>query len=94
MIDPETETIISLKAATKLRTFERDGKRPHVSTLWRWASAGKLETIRIGGQTYTSIAAIQRMLARDNPATIPTVSPRERARQIGVCERRLAAAGI
>lgn len=43
--------------------------RPHVSTLWRWATHGvgpdrrRLETVLIGGRRYTSLEALERFVA-------------------------------
>lgn len=42
----------------------RNGKKIHTSTVWRWTRRGlrgiRLETLRIGGTTYTSKEALQR----------------------------------
>ncbi len=51
MIDIQTEGLVSLTDAAKLKCLprRRKGKRPHVSTIFRWAKAGVrvvvLETI-------------------------------------------------
>ena len=96
-----TEDAISLKAATKLRRLHRDGKRPHVATIYRWATVGCrgviLESWFVGQARCTSEQAIIRFLDRLSaglslPADAPT--PRERDRQIEAAEHRLAAAGI
>ena len=68
MIDIEIESVLSLtEAATKL-PHRRAGRRPHVSTLYRWASRGlrgnHLETIQIGGTRCTSVEALQRFFDR------------------------------
>lgn len=45
----------------------RDGKRVHISTVYRWADRGingvRLSTLRIGGTRYTSIEAVERFIA-------------------------------
>jgi Protein of unknown function (DUF1580) len=45
-------------------------RRPHVSTAWRWASAGvrgvKLRTTRIGGRVYVSRADFDNFMAALN----------------------------
>ena len=83
------------------------GKRPHVSTIWRWARKGcrgvKLETVRLGGRFLTSIEALERFgkaLAEqplnDNPPPKPppTRTNKQRERSIARAERELAVAGI
>jgi len=58
MIDPMTETVISLTEAAKMLPARRMGKRPHVSCLYRWTQTGCrgviLESIQIGGTRCTS----------------------------------------
>jgi hypothetical protein len=65
MIDIRTEKLITLAAATKFVPRRRRGRKPHVSTLYRWASKSghrgvRLETIRVGGSLCTSTEALQR----------------------------------
>jgi hypothetical protein len=52
--------------------------RPHLSTLWRWATSGfrgqRLETVTVGGKRLTSKEAVMRFAdatnrARPNPNT-------------------------
>ena len=58
MVDPSYESLITLTEATKGLPRRRRGKKPHVSTLYRWSTAGcrgvVLETIQIGGTRCTS----------------------------------------
>ena len=53
MIDPKTETLISLSDAARQLPRRRAGKKPHVSCIYRWTTSGCkgviLESIRIGG---------------------------------------------
>lgn len=99
------EQILTFSEAAK--TLPRvNGRRPHASTLWRWARKGiqgiHLETRRLGGRFVTSLEALDRFserLAEANPletkADIPRRSqPRHRARDIEAAEQRLAKAGI
>ncbi len=91
MIDIDSEELLSLSQASKrLRT------RPHVSTIWRWAATGGLETVRLGGRVYTSIEAIERFAehrgGRPKPPE-PEPTPR-RQREIADAERRLTQAGF
>lgn len=58
------EHLLTLTEAAKLLPRRRAGRKPHVSTLYRWASRGLrgvvLETIQIGGTTCTTEEALQR----------------------------------
>jgi hypothetical protein len=64
MIDLSSEQILTFSDARKLLPKRRGGKRPDISTLYRWCQVGlrgvRLEFIKIGGQTCTSIEALQR----------------------------------
>jgi len=64
MIDLRTETILTLAEAASRLPKRRAGKKPHVATLYRWASRGlrgvKLEMLQVGGTTCTSVEALQR----------------------------------
>ena len=61
------EHVLSLTDASKRLPHRRSGRRPHVATLYRWASEGlrgvRLETMQVGGTTCTSIEALQRFFA-------------------------------
>ncbi len=91
MIDIQTEQLLTLAEAAK-----RLPTRPHVSTIWRWAATGGLETVRLGGRVYTSIEAIERFAehrgGRRKPSE-PEPTPR-RQREIADAERRLTQAGL
>ena len=64
----ETEQIVPLADAAKLLPW-----KPHIGTLHRWRLRGirgvKLETIRIGGRTFTSKAALRRFIAGTTAST-------------------------
>src|SRR5262245_31302524 len=64
MIDSTTETLLSLADAAGTLPRRRKGRKPHVSTLHRWATSGfkgvVLETIQVGGTKCTSEEALQR----------------------------------
>lgn len=68
MIDVTTEEILSLNEARNRLPKRRQGKRPDVSTLYRWGYRGckgvKLETIQIGGTKCTSVEALARFFAK------------------------------
>ena len=64
MIDPNTETLVSLAEAAKSLPVRRKGKRPHVSCLYRWTKSGckgvVLESLQCGGTRCTSKEALAR----------------------------------
>jgi hypothetical protein len=100
MIDLNIEEAITLAAATRLRLVQRNGRRPDVSTLWRWAMRGRrgvrLETIQIGGSRCTSREAILRFFTRistDKPDDVSQLTM-HRASAIARAERDLADDGI
>lgn len=102
-IDPESEEVLSLKQARKLRCLRRDGRQPDLSQLYRWKQQGvrsgvKLETIEVGGRTCTTKEAVLRFIERCTAAASPepVVYPtaRQRQRKVDSDERKLAAAGI
>lgn len=96
-IELSSEELRSLSAAAN--TLPR---RPHVSTLWRWAQRGirgiRLETILIGGRRYTSDEALDRFFtaatAAASGATPPTRTSRQQARAVADAERELREDGI
>ena len=57
-IDLQSETVVSLAEAAKTLP-QIDGRRIHVSTLWRWARRGvrgvQLEYVRLGHRVCTSV---------------------------------------
>ncbi len=67
MIDLQSETILSLSQAVKALPYV-DGKRPHISTIWRWARKGlrgiHLEYVRLGHRVCTSEEALNRFANR------------------------------
>jgi len=68
VIDVTKEKLVTLARAASRLPRRRKGKRPHPSTLFRWASRGlrgvRLETLSVGGTTCTSAAALQRFFQR------------------------------
>ena len=64
----QTEQKITLTEASK-KCPHREGRRPHVSTIWRWCRVGvrarsgeriRLEHCRVGGSLFTSAEALER----------------------------------
>jgi Protein of unknown function (DUF1580) len=72
MIDIEHERLISLRDVPKLLPARINGKRLHISAVYRWVQRGirgvRLEVVRVGGTTYTSQKALQRFV---QPAAAP-----------------------
>jgi len=68
MISVREETLIALRDAPKHLPPRANGKRLHVSAVYRWIAKGVagvvLEAVRIGGTTYTSLEALQRFAER------------------------------
>lgn len=64
MIDIENETLIPIGDVPSRLPPRPNGKRVHISAIYRWMSRGvrgiKLEVIKVGGSTYTSLEALQR----------------------------------
>ena len=95
MIDISSEQMLTLTQAAKLLPG-----RPSVVTLWRWRSKGvkgrKLETVAIGGRTYTSREALERFARHDggNAEAVAIRTPKQRERAIRQAEAELAKAGI
>lgn len=57
------EQIVTFSEAAKALP-KVNGRRPHASTIWRWARKGisgiRLETLRLGGRFVTSLEALER----------------------------------
>lgn len=102
MIDPNVETILSLSGAAKDLPARRGGKRPHVSCLYRWTTAGcrgvVLESIQIGGTRCTSREALGRFFRRLTAASGSTSdkqqTPAARRRHAAAAEQELIRQGL
>jgi len=100
MIDIATENVISFADAPQHLPRRRGGKRPNLSTIYRWAQRGckgvRLEMLQVAGTKCTSVEALQRFFDRltnpDAPAAAPTSKARQRS--IDAAEAELSAAGI
>ncbi len=101
MIDPQTESLVSLTDAARLLPARRGGKRPHVSCLYRWTVSGcrgvVLESIAIGGTRCTSREALSRFFAAltyaDGPE-LPVRSVAKRQQASAAAERELRRLGV
>jgi hypothetical protein len=102
MIDTNRESLISLYEAAKSLPRRRAGKKPHVSCLYRWTTAGCrgviLESVQIGSTRCTSREALARFfgaLTTGRPGELPAArSIAERNRAVARAMRELEAAGI
>ena len=102
MIDPNTETVISLADAAKSLPQRRAGKKPHVSCIYRWTTSGcrgvVLESLQIGGTRCTSKEALARFfrrLTQGDTADVPAVrSVAQRQRAAERAMRDLERAGV
>jgi hypothetical protein len=99
MIDLAKEAAFTLAAATKLPELQRNGRRPHTATIFRWASRGisrggktvRLETVRQGGAMVTTRESLRRFFAALSGEHVPE---QDRQREHEDAEAALAAAGI
>ena len=97
MIDPQTESLVSITEAAKSLPG-----RPNITTIWRWRNRGvrgvKLETILSGGRCFTSVEALrrfqERVTAAADGAPVPTETPRQREHAIDRAEKRAAELGV
>ena len=106
-IDPQNERLLSLAEAARA-VPPIDGKRPHISTVWRWIRKGskgvRLSHARVGHRICTSEEALGRFfvdLAKADETPAPVTSkrpskrtPRSREQAIAKAEAVLAKAGI
>ena len=92
MIDISNEHLIPIREVPRKLPPRPTGRRVHISAVYRWLTRGIrgvcLESVRIGGSTYTSMEALQRFADQLNgghssSSTSPstTVSQRKRTDQ-------------
>ena len=98
-IDPNQETLLSLTKAAKGLPARRGGKRPHVSCLYRWTTAGCrgeiLESIQVGATRCTSKEALARFFDRltYSDGSPDTTSP-DRRKRAAAADRELEREGV
>jgi len=96
MIDLTKEQLITFKEATRILPKRPNGRHLHISAIYRWATKGTrgivLESLRLGGRSYTTIQALQRYGDRLASAGKESVSntPRFRSRTREVQAREAA----
>lgn len=87
MIDLSTETLIPLRDVPRQLPVRPHGKRLHISGVYRWVLRGVrgvvLESVKVGGSTYTSREALQRFSERltGSPTAPVNSKPTVRSRQ-------------
>ena len=80
MIDVCNGPFISLREAAKLPELTRNGRKPHVASLYRWAGPGGVRGVRlpswqIGGTRCTTAQAVREFiheLTQRSTATTPS----------------------
>jgi hypothetical protein len=103
MIDVSSEGVISLAKAAQLLPARRAGKRPVVTTLYRWTTNGcrgvVLESVQVGATRCTTREALQRFCesltaaAKRNPGP-PPAPKAARRRAMDAATKRLARSGL
>jgi len=99
MIELSSESLVPLRSVPKLLPKRPNGKRVHISAVYRWIQRGvrgvRLESTRVGGTTYTSEEALQRFSERlseaNRSSTSSRVLTRRRQRQIEQASRQVEA---
>jgi len=101
MINMFEEELLTLREAVTKLPRRRRGRKPHVSTLWRWATRGlrgvRLEVIRVGGTLCTSREALQRFcekLTEQQEAARTTSARKSREKGIADAEAELSRDGM
>lgn len=96
MIDLERETLLPLREVPKRLPPRPNGRRLHISAVYRWVQRGVrgvvLETVRVGGTTYTSVEALQRFAeaqTRGSPPSRAGPPPQARQRAIASASERV-----
>src|SRR3954452_21551908 len=104
MIDAATETLLTLAQAAAELPRRRQGRKTHVSTLYRWTVSGcrgvVLESIQIGATRCTSREALNRFFDRlTNSGGTGEGAPTQRSvtqrqRQTEAAEKKLKDLGV
>jgi hypothetical protein len=86
VIDIGNEQLVPLHDVPKILPTRGNGKRIHISAIYRWAQRGirgnRLEVVRVGGTTYTSREALQRFAS-------PPAEPFQAARPNAAREQQI-----
>lgn len=96
MITIDREQLVPLREVPRILPRRANGRHPHLSAIYRWVRKGiggvVLESVRIGGVSYTSLEALQRFAERlTAPSTSRVPESRPKAgRDPAVTARRVA----
>ena len=95
-IDPFAEELLTLSQAARFCPRHRQGKKPHSSTLYRWATRGSrgvvLDALRTPGGLVTTKAALLRFfteLSRARPLPLPHQTPAQDEQRHAAVEAEL-----
>jgi hypothetical protein len=76
MLSISDDNLIPLSQVPRLFPPRANGKTVHISAVYRWAQRGvrgvRLETLKVGGTSYTSMDAVQRFAEELTRASRPT----------------------
>ena len=96
MIDVQNEQLVPIRELPNRLPRRASGRKVHISACYRWIRQGvrgvRLEAVKIGGTTYTSLEALQRFgdrQASGHEGSIDRVQPRTRQRQLTRSETQL-----
>lgn len=98
MIDIAGEQLIPISEVPRRLPPRTTGKRVHISAVYRWLQRGVrgvvLESVRVGGSTYTSVEALQRFADqlssdRHDDLSLSTTTPAWRQKQIEAASREV-----
>lgn len=96
MLPLDPDTFISLRSVPDLLPRHTNGRKVHMSAVYRWANKGvrgiRLQTVRVAGELYTSRAAVEDFInatASRRALDAPVDPPAENRRELAA--RRVAA---
>ena len=99
MIDVSSESLVPIRDVPRLLPARPSGKRVHVSAVYRWVARGvrgvTLESIKIGGTSYTSMEALARfaehLTGQVDKHARSTPTPKARQREIDRADQQVRA---
>jgi hypothetical protein len=100
MIDLTVEIPLTLREASRLPQLRKNGRRPHIASVYRWVTSGcrgvVLESAVVGGSRVTTSESIDRWIAALTAETKPhsqVRTPARRRRDHNRADADLAQAG-
>lgn len=104
MIDVQSEKLVPLADVPALLPPSRNGRRPHISVIYRWVQKGlhgiRLEALQLGGRRVTSREALSRFFQAlsanaglSNPDPPKVRTPGRRQREHGKASAACEASG-